>query len=108
MRQAGFVLACLIHLYALYSPVQAGPDTGIPYADKVGHLLLFAVVAYLGLRVGVPGRLLLAALVANAVLSEVVQHFLLPHRSGDPYDCAADLLGVALAWVAFRATRRPA
>jgi VanZ family protein len=105
--QAAFVLACLIQLYGLYSPHQAGPPTGIPNDDKVAHLLLFGSVAYLGLRVGVRARLLLTLLVANAVVSEVVQHFLLPDRSGDPFDSLADLVGVAVgAWLGFRAIRR--
>jgi VanZ family protein len=106
--QAAFVLACLIQLYGLYSPRQAGPHTGVPYDDKVAHLLLFGSVAYLGLRVGVRARLLLALLVANAVVSELVQHFLLPDRSGDPFDSLADLVGVAVGtWLGFRAIRRP-
>ena len=33
---------------------------------------------------------------AQAVLSEVVQALLLPHRSGDVLDVVADLTGVAL------------
>ncbi|HEY0689477.1 MAG TPA: VanZ family protein [Kribbella sp.] len=106
--RAAFVLACLIQLYGLYSPHQAGPPTGIPNDDKVAHLLLFGSVAYLGLRVGVRARLLLTLLVANAVVSEVVQHFLLRDRSGDPFDSLADLVGVAVgAWLGFRAIRRP-
>lgn len=104
--RAGFGLACLVHLYGLYAPRQAGPDAAIPYLDKVGHLLIFGVVAWLGLRVGVPARWLLSALVANAVVSELAQHLLLPQRSGDPYDTLADLAGVALgAWLGFRAAR---
>jgi hypothetical protein len=55
----------------------------------------------------VPARWLLGALVANAVVSELVQHWLLPQRDGDPFDALADLAGVALgAWAASRATRR--
>lgn len=103
---AGFVLACLLHLYGLYSPRQAGPETGIPDADKLAHLFLFASVAFLGLRVGIPARWLLGVLVANAVVSELVQHFLLPDRSGDPFDSLADLVGVAVgAWLGFRVLR---
>jgi hypothetical protein len=45
----------------------------------------------------------LAGLLAvHAVSSELVQHWLLANRSGDPADVAADLLGVglglAVAW----------
>jgi hypothetical protein len=103
--RAAFVIACVVHLAALYVPWAAGPDTGIPGADKVVHLLLFAAVAYTGLRVGVPSRPLVAVLVVNAVLSEVVQHLVLPQRSGDAFDTMADLAGVALgAWAVRRAT----
>ena len=103
--RAGFVLACLIHLYGVYSPRQAGPVL-FPNADKVAHLLLFGSVAFLGLKIGIPARWLLGLLVANAVVSELVQHFLLPHRSGDPFDSMADLVGVAVgAWLGFRAVR---
>jgi hypothetical protein len=103
--RAGFVLACLIQLYGLYSPHQAA-DVKVPYSDKVFHLLIFGSVAFLGLKVGVPSRWLLGFLVANAVVSELIQHFLLPDRSGDPFDSMADLVGVALgAWLGFRAVR---
>ena len=103
--RAGFVLACLIHLYGVYSPRQAGPEL-FPYSDKVFHLLIFGSVAFLGLRIGIPSRWLLGFLVANAVVSELVQHFLLPDRSGDPFDSVADLVGVAVgAWLGFRAVR---
>ncbi len=104
--RVGFVLACLLHLYGVYSPEQAGPQVTFPEADKLAHLFLFGSVAFLGLRVGVPPRWLLGALVANAVVSELIQHFLLPDRSGDPLDSVADLIGVALgAWLGFRLLR---
>ena len=102
----GFVAAVALQLYGVYAPREAGPHVGIPFADKVAHLFLFASVAFLGLKVGVPARWLLVALVANAIVSELVQHFLLPQRDGDPFDALADLAGVALgAWLGFRALR---
>lgn len=105
--RVAFVVAGVVHLAALYAPRVAGPDVGIPYADKVVHLLLFAVVACTGLRVGVPARPLVGVLVVNAVLSEVVQHAVLPQRSGDAFDTLANLAGVALgAWAAARTVRR--
>jgi VanZ family protein len=64
-------------------------------------------VAFTGLKAGVPARWLLGALVANAIVSELVQHYLLPQRDGDPFDALADLVGVALgAWLGARAARR--
>ncbi len=104
--RAAFAVACLIHLYGLYAPRQTGSDVDFPYSDKLAHLALFGVVAWLGLRIGVPARWLLLALAANAVVSELVQHYLLPLRSGDPLDSVADLCGLCLgAWIGFRALR---
>ena len=96
-----FVAAVALQLYGVYAPREAGPHTGIPQIDKVAHCFLFAAVAFTGVKVGVPARWLLGALVANAVVSELVQHWLLPQRDGDPFDALADLAGVALGvWLA--------
>ncbi|NEA31146.1 VanZ family protein [Streptomyces sp. SID13031] len=90
----------------MYSPHQAGSDVDFPYSDKLAHLFLFGSVAYFGLRSGVPAHWLLPVIAANAVISEVVQYFWLPFRSGDPFDTVADLCGLALgAWLGFRAIR---
>ncbi|MFD3400419.1 VanZ family protein [Kribbella sp. NPDC058693] len=103
----GFVAAVALQLYGVYSPREAGPHVGIPQIDKVAHAFLFAAVAFTGLKVGVPARWLLGALAANAIVSELVQHWLLPQRDGDPLDALADLAGVAIgAWIGFRANRR--
>ncbi len=39
------------------------------------------------------------AVLAYAVVSEVVQGVLLSTRSGDPYDVVADALGALLGWL---------
>ena len=102
-----FVAAVALQLYGVYSPREAGPHIGIPQIDKVAHCFLFAAVAFTGLKVGVPARWLLGALAANAIVSELVQHWLLPQRDGDPFDVLADLAGVALgAWIATKTHRR--
>ncbi|MFF0344471.1 VanZ family protein [Kribbella sp. NPDC004875] len=102
-----FVAAVALQLYGVYAPREAGPHVGIPQIDKVAHFFLFAAVAFTGLKVGVPARWLLGALAANAIVSELVQHWLLPQRDGDPLDALADLAGVAFgAWIGFRANRR--
>jgi VanZ family protein len=96
-----FVAAVALQLYGVYAPQEAGPQVGIPQIDKVAHCFLFGAVAFTGLKVGLPARWLLGALAANAVVSELVQHWFLPHRDGDPFDSLADLAGVALgAWLA--------
>ena len=103
----GFVAAVALQLYGVYAPREAGPHVGIPQIDKVAHCFLFAAVAFTGLKVGLRARWLLGALVANAVVSELVQHWLLPQRDGDPFDTLADVAGVALgAWFAGRLHRR--
>ncbi|HWD83102.1 MAG TPA: VanZ family protein [Kribbella sp.] len=96
-----FVAAVALQLYGVYAPREAGPNLGIPQIDKFAHCFLFGAVAFTGLKVGLPARWLLGALAANAVVSELVQHWFLPQRDGDPFDALADLTGVALgAWLA--------
>ncbi|KQZ91249.1 hypothetical protein ASD62_17290 [Phycicoccus sp. Root563] len=97
-----------VHLAALYWPRVdiVGPVT---WTDKVVHVLLFGVPTVLVLRAW-PRRWALVGLLAlHAPVSELVQHFLLPNRSGDPWDAVADLggvvLGVTLAVVGRRRRR---
>lgn len=90
------VLAVVLQLCVLYWPVVTveGP---VSWSDKVVHVLVFAVPTYLVgwalRRVG----LVVAIFLVHAPLSELVQHFLLPGRSGDVWDAVVDVIGVALA-----------
>jgi hypothetical protein len=52
---------------------------------------------FTGVRAGLPWRPWCAVSLAHAVVSELVQHWVLPHRSGDPRDALADAIGVLLA-----------
>ena len=103
--------AILVHLYGLYRPT--GPPTSLrfPYADKVQHLLGFAVPVCLVLTArwrwqlrsgGVLTRrftlLVVAVFALHAVVSELAQHFFYLHRTGDYVDALADWVGVALGW----------
>jgi VanZ family protein len=91
----------LLSLYVLFAP-EAGGTALFPGSDKVVHLALFALLAgTTRWRFG-PAGPALAAVVAYAVLSEVVQATLLRDRSGDVYDVVADLLGVAVGWLLAR------
>lgn len=101
--QAGFAAAVVLNLTALYTPGSPGP--GVPYLDKVVHLLLFAAVAFTGRRIGLPAGWLAGVLLVNAGVSELVQHSWLPHRSGDVYDALADVAGVAIGVWAGRSNR---
>ncbi|PYG00518.1 VanZ like family protein [Georgenia satyanarayanai] len=112
LRRAVLALALLLHFAALYVPRVPGdgPDL-FPGADKVAHVGIFALVVAAALWAGLPARWVVPLALVHAVVSEAVQHVLLPGRSGDPWDALADVVGVALGWAAAalvtRAGRRP-
>jgi VanZ family protein len=93
--RAVFAAAVFANLVVLYwpRPVSQG---GIPDADKIVHAAIFAVVAASGLRARLPLAWVVGLLAAHAVTSELVQHWFLANRTGDPADVAADLVGVAV------------
>jgi hypothetical protein len=91
-----FAVALAVQLVLLYWPRAVNPSGGLPW-DKLVHALVFGVVMWTGVRAGIPARPWLAVSLAHAVLSEVLQATLLPHRSGDPWDAVADAVGVLLA-----------
>lgn len=107
---AAFVVAGIVNVVAVYSPSQPGPSVSVGGADKVVHLVLFALVAWTGRRAGLRPALLGGVLVLHAVSSELVQGTLLPDRSGDWHDVLADVagtaLGLGLAWVRDEVRRR--
>lgn len=86
----------LVQVWALYVPRAPAVDSGLPL-DKLVHVTLFAVVTWLGLRLGF--RWIIPAMLAQAALSELVQWWFLPDRGGDVWDFVADVVGIALAWV---------
>lgn len=90
-------LAIGLQLWGLYAP--EAPDSGdLPGSDKLGHVLMFALVMASGVVAGIPAALLAVVLVLQAVVSETVQGMLLSMRSGDVWDAVADLVGIALGW----------
>ena len=95
------MLALIAHLYGLYTPGEPGASEWFPNSDKVLHFFGFAAPTLLTMLVV---RHWWPALVfaAHAVISELVQAWLLPGRDGDIWDVAADLSGVlaavAIAW----------
>lgn len=106
-RRDRVVLAVVVvaHLLVLYWP-RAAAQGGVPGLDKLVHALIFGAVLWAGRRAGLPDRVLVPVLVVHAVVSELVQAILLPNRSGDPADVAADLVGVALVALAGRRGNR--
>ncbi|MEP7331599.1 MAG: VanZ family protein [Terracoccus sp.] len=90
------VSAVVLQLCVLYWPVVSveGP---VSWTDKVVHVLVFAVPTYLvGWALRSVG-LVVTIFLVHAPLSELIQHFLLPGRSGDVWDAVVDVIGVALA-----------
>jgi VanZ family protein len=100
-------LAVAVQLVVLYAPESPGP-LRFPQADKVVHVVVFLVPVALAVVAGLRRRVVVGVFAAQALLSEVVQAVLLPHRSGDVLDAVADLTGVALGLlVAALVLRRP-
>ena len=100
------IVAVVAQLVVLYWPVVTveGP---VSWTDKVVHLLVFAVPTY---AVGRALRSVRAAVLVFAIhapVSELVQHFLLPGRSGDGWDVVLDLVGVAAGAAALVVGTRP-
>ncbi|NYG07910.1 VanZ family protein [Phycicoccus badiiscoriae] len=90
-----FVVLLVAQALALYWPrvdIQ-GPVT---WTDKVVHVLLFLLPTLAGLLAGFRPAYVVGLLAVHAPVSELIQHYLLPHRSGDVWDAVADLSGVVV------------
>ncbi len=92
--------AVTIHVTVLYAPTAGVPGERIPFLDKLVHAAVFAAVAAAGPRAGLSRGALAVALIAHAGVSELVQHHLLPGRTGDPWDSVADLAGTLVGLAA--------
>ena len=92
--------ALAVQVIAVYTPrAPAGPQ--IIGLDKVIHVAIFAAPALAALMVGIRARWALGILAVHAPVSELIQHFVLPHREGDVLDVLADLSGVLLGALAY-------
>ncbi|MGZ4638728.1 MAG: VanZ family protein [Actinomycetes bacterium] len=105
--RVAFAVAVAVNLLTLYWPHPVSGTDLFPNVDKVVHVLIFAAVACTGVWARLPVRWLAVVLVAHAVSSELVQHWALPGRSGDPLDAVADSVGVGLGLLLGVATAPP-
>lgn len=111
-RMIVLVLALVLNV-GFYLPDAPSGVGGVsfPGMDKVFHLGVFALTVWAVGRVLAPERrfpmgwVAIAGLV-HAVLIEVVQGALLPHRSMDGTDVLADSIGVALGVLGWWVERR--
>ncbi|PPK97403.1 VanZ like protein [Kineococcus xinjiangensis] len=105
MPAVAFAFAVTVSAVVLFAP-RSGSGWDVPHLDKVVHVAVFALLA--GTAAWLFGRLraVLAGCVVYAVGSEVVQHVLLPRRSGDAADVVADCAGAGAALLLARAVRR--
>ena len=91
--------ALVLQLVVLYSP-SGGGAAPVPNFDKLVHCAIFAVPVLLALVAGLPRWPVVVLAALHAPVSELIQWTLLPHRSGDPWDVVADLVGVGVGLVA--------
>jgi hypothetical protein len=102
-----FVILALCWLPRSLMPRQeTGPRPFfVPNFDKLVHLGIFAVFAFLWMRVGPPagkaGRIFLAGL-ALAVISELGQELPIVSRDATVMDAVADVVGVGVGLLAYR------
>lgn len=107
LRRAALALAVVVHLAVLYAPrVPSVGAAGVPGSDKLAHAGVFALVVAAAMWAGIPARWVVPIALAHAVVSELVQHLLLPARSGDVWDSVADVVGVGLGWALAELVRR--
>lgn len=104
---AATLLSWLFSVYILliYTPTGGGRAL-FPHVDKVGHALLFFILGCCALRDGYRMKEVAGYLLAWAVASELLQHFLTTTRQGDPFDMLADLCGTGLAMKVFHQYRK--
>lgn len=93
--------ALVVQLVVLYSP-SGGGVAPFPNFDKLVHCSVFALPVLLALVAGLPKWPVVVLVALHAPVSELIQWTLLPHRSGDPWDVVADLVGVGVGLVAAR------
>jgi VanZ family protein len=99
VARAAAAVAVIAQLLVLYWPVVTveGP---VSWTDKVVHVLVFAIPTYAVGRALGSVRFAAVVFAIHAPVSELVQHFFLPGRTGDVWDAVFDLVGVAVGALA--------
>jgi len=94
-------------LFVLGVPSSAVPSSGLPFADKIAHILIFASGSFLAVR-GWPERYLrvIGAVLLFALIAELWQLLLPTRRHADALDTIANIAGVVLGTTAALLTLR--
>lgn len=105
------ILWTLLIMVALTIPGRAIPDSNILQLDKLIHAGLFLVLTLLWLAALshaslLRGMIILAAMLAYAVLTEVYQEVMPIGRSADMLDSLADAAGAIIAFLLWIAPRK--
>ncbi|MEM6293354.1 MAG: VanZ family protein [Myxococcota bacterium] len=110
--QLGLVVAITLVAYTGAFSAQNAPWLTLPYMDKVLHFVLFGALAF-GCHFATRGRRTrgipwAVALPLLGALAEELLQAASPHRTADPVDLLADLLGLLVFWrAAVWMTNRP-
>jgi hypothetical protein len=115
LAAGGAVFAVSLQLWGLYRVAGPPQSPGFPVADKLEHAVGFALPVLLILLAAalrqLPGlqwpspatqAVVVTVFAAHAVVSELIQHVLYSHRTGDPFDVVADWVGIAAGVVLLR------
>ena len=108
-------MAVLLQLRGLYRVIGPSQTPWLPYADKVAHMMGFALPVMLVLLAAAlrhplgaqwprprVSALVVGVFATHAVVSELIQHLWYRYRTGDPLDVIADWIGVAAGVVLAR------
>jgi VanZ family protein len=108
LAAGGAVVAVSLQLWGLYRVAGPPQPPSFPFPDKLEHAVGFALPVIFILLAAALRRpvgwqwpspatqaVVVAAFVGHAVLSELIQHVWYRHRTGDPLDVVADLIGIA-------------
>lgn len=102
---AASALAVALQTYGLYRAAAPPMPESLPHADKLGHLLGFAIPValvlltvdwFVGTVTPAATTLVVVAFAIQAVGSEAIQALAYPERTGDVGDLIADGLGIVL------------
>lgn len=103
--RVGLIVAAVILNLGFFLPKVPGAQlsAGIAHADKIVHVAIFFFTTFVVLVLSKPrGWLMIATIVGMFVWGITVETIqdVIPGRVGDPWDVAADCLGIAIAGLA--------